>query len=142
MILLKRSFIKHSMVVALTGLSGVSFAQSVQQAPQQHAASANIILQPTKCVSLRQGQVCFADVDLKWNTSQPGHYCLKSNTQTAPLQCWNSVRNGQFSGEVSADENVVFTLTKHGDDKVLAHAEMELAWVYKKKRSVVSWRVF
>jgi len=25
---------------------------------------------------------------------------------------------------------------------VLASAEMELAWVYKKKRTAVSWRVF
>jgi len=119
-------------------LSGMSFAQS---APVP-VLKADIVLKPAKCVSLRQGQVCYADVELQWNASQSGNYCLQSSTQATPLLCWNAKRSGQFSGEISADKNVVFTLTAEGADSVLASAEMELAWVYKKKRTAVSWRVF
>lgn len=138
MTFLTPSFVKTILVTSLAILSGMSFAQS---APTT-GLTANIVLKPAKCVSLRQGQVCYADVELQWQASQAGNYCLQSSTQATPLLCWNAERNGQFSGEISADKNVVFTLTAEGADTVLASAEMEMAWVYKKKRTAVSWRVF
>ena len=113
-----------------------------QEAEQSSASKASIRLKPAKCVSLHQGQVCYADVELNWQAHTTGSYCLLSTTQTEPLACWTSTAHGEFKGEVSSDTNVVFTLTRQGINTPLATAEMKMAWVYKKKRSSVSWRVF
>ena len=136
--LLTTSCVKHILATSLIVVSGSSLAQSALVPDTK----AQLTLKPAKCVSLQQGQVCYADVELQWRASHAGNFCLQSSTQEAPLLCWNTQQQGQFSGEIRSDTNVVFTLTQQGSDKVLASAEMEMAWVYKKKRSAVSWRVF
>lgn len=122
----------------LVMLSTTASAQQVDSSTTQ----AEITLKPAKCVSLRQGQVCYADVALEWRASQSGHYCLRSSSHSAPLGCWDGKHQGQYAGEIASDSNVTFSLIQQGSDKTLATAEMKMAWVYKKKRAAVSWRVF
>ena len=104
------------------------------------ASKTELVLKPAKCVSLRQGQICYADVELIWNSTQIGDYCLYASIQDKPLTCWQKEASGQFSGELSADHNIRFTLKK--GNVIVGEAELQMAWVYKKKRSSVSWRVF
>lgn len=138
MTLIKTSFVSPLLAMLLIILSAPATAQSTNTS----GVKASITLKPEKCVSLRQGQVCYADVELQWQANQQGHYCLLSSSQEAPLMCWNGKQQGQFTGEIRSDSNVIFTLTQQRDGAALASAEMKMAWVYKKKRSAVSWRVF
>lgn len=101
-----------------------------------------IKLQPGKCVSLRQGQTCYADVRLEWQADNAADYCLYNNLQTEPLQCWQQQRGGRFEREVASDKNVVFTVQLSGNQQALASAELKMAWVYKARRTATSWRVF
>ena len=115
-----------------------AYASEMNSNPKQ----VELNLKPAKCVSLHQGQVCYANIELNWRNAQNDNYCLFSSTQTAPLKCWQNAYNGSFEGEISSKANVIFTLAKRTDPSPLATAEMKIAWVYKKKRASVSWRVF
>ncbi|XOV80780.1 MAG: DUF3019 domain-containing protein [Aestuariibacter sp.] len=101
-----------------------------------------LVLTPTKCVSLREGQTCYADVELQWHASQSGDYCLFSNLQEAPMQCWRQKDQASFEGEIASKQNVLFTIKRDGHQITLAATELKMAWVYKSKRVATSWRVF
>jgi hypothetical protein len=99
-----------------------------------------LTLHPKKCVSLRQGQTCYVDIELQWSVKVNGNYCLYASNIEEPLQCWTQAQEGRFATEFSSDENTYFYL-KH-EQKTLAEVELKMSWVYKRKRSSVSWRVF
>lgn len=111
---------------------------SPSDAKEDQAATLN--LTPEKCISLRQGQACFADIELNWNAPEIGNYCLYSSLDEKALHCWSKTKNGYFKGEIVTKENVEFFLKQA--DETLAQAQLQMAWVYKRKRSSVSWRVF
>ena len=99
-----------------------------------------LILSPDKCVSLRQGQTCYVNIELQWSAKVVGSYCIYASNQQQPMQCWSNKRLGEIKMEFSSDQNTWFYLRKDADN--LAEVELKMAWVYKRKRSSLSWRVF
>lgn len=136
---MKTITVPFSKFIVLLILAGTG-SSNAQEANEQRTVS--LTLTPTKCVSLHQGQVCYADVAVRWQSNANDSFCLFSTTQEHPLACWDNASAGTFEGEIASDSNVVFTLTNRNAVIPLATAEMKMAWVYKKKRSSVSWRVF
>ena len=100
----------------------------------------NLTLNPQKCVSLRQGQTCYLDIDLSWSAKSQGDYCLFASNSDTPLKCWQQSQQGHYKAEFSNNENTLFYLKSQ--QKTLAQVELKMAWVYKRKRSSISWRVF
>lgn len=107
-------------------------------------AQDNIIeIEPNQCISVHQGEKCYVDISLNWQTKQSGNYCLFSSQQQQPLICWQNSLTGHFEQEMSANENVVFYLKAQYGTDVLAQKELKMAWVYKKSvRARTSWRLF
>lgn len=97
-------------------------------------------LSPEKCVSLRQGQTCYLDIELNWSAKVAGRYCIFASTLQQPLRCWDASQKGQLITEFASNENTWFYLKK--EQETLAQVELKMAWVYKRKRSPSSWRVF
>lgn len=138
--LIKNS-IKHVVVAfILLLLSMMVYSNETSSLPK-------LTLKPNQCVSLRQGQQCFVTVDISWQVSNAGEYCLYSSLQNNKLNCWTMKKSGNFKQELVIEKDVTFTLKSMGDgisnDKVVASALLELAWVHKKSRlSHSAWRVF
>ncbi len=99
-------------------------------------------LSPSKCVALRQGQTCYANVTLKWRSQKPQDLCIFQLEDATALQCWQNTNEGVFSGEISTKKAVEFQLREENTERVLASTVLKVAWVYKKKRRAVSWRIF
>lgn len=100
-------------------------------------------LDPKQCVSLREGQECFATAELSWHAINAGEYCLYSSLQEQALQCWQSELSGYYKSKVVLTKDLIFTIRNRIDSTIEASVGMELAWVYKKNsRSKTSWRMF
>jgi len=100
-------------------------------------------LSPKQCVAVHQGQDCYVDIKIVWQTEAVGNYCLYSSQQNKPLKCWHQVTNILFEKELISNKNVTFSLKNKSDIQVLAKGELDMAWVYKKNvRSHASWRMF
>ncbi|GLX79347.1 hypothetical protein tinsulaeT_26870 [Thalassotalea insulae] len=119
-------------LIILIQLSSVCYAQD------------NVIeLQPNQCIAVHQGEKCYVDISLNWQTQQSGNYCLFSSQQQAPLLCWQNSLSGHFEQETIANENVIFYLKAQHGSEILAQKELKMAWVYKKSvRARTSWRLF
>lgn len=110
------------------------------QSQAQQEALYTLTLSPEKCVALRQGQTCYVDISLNWKAQEKANYCLFAASQETPLQCWQEAAEGELNMEFSSNENTWFYLKRQ--QAVLAQVELKMAWVYKSKRSSVTWRVF
>jgi len=117
-------------------LSGVSLASQAEQAPE-------LIIKPTKCVSLQQDQICYVNVEIVWRTATVGDYCVSSSMQNRPIQCWTTTQQGTLSQEIEMSKDVTYQLVDKEGENILATAVLPLAWVYKKEKfSHSSWRIF
>ena len=98
---------------------------------------------PQQCVALTQGQQCYIDVELSWEASTKGDYCLYSSLQEQPIYCWFQQKQGVYSQEFSSNSNIEFTLKARDSNNILASNQIEMAWIHKKKgQPSMWWRIF
>lgn len=132
------SIIKRTKCLILALLSLVS----VFTVYAQPEIEPTLKLTPNKCVALRQGQMCYANVTLTWQSSESKNVCVFQSEKATALQCWQGATEGTFSGEIKTEKTVEFQLREERTEQVLSSAVLNVAWVYKKKRRAVSWRIF
>jgi hypothetical protein len=102
-----------------------------------------LAIKPTQCVSMRQGQDCFVNVDVSWQVDKKGDYCLYSTQASTPLKCWSNSHIGNFQADIFVTQNVTFTLKSQNNNVSIISSVLELAWVHTTQRlSHSSWRVF
>lgn len=137
------------------------FMSPIQAEPADSNAWLTII--PEQCVALLQGQECYVNAELKWETTVSGDYCLYSSLTITALRCWENKKTGEFKREFSSKNNIKFYLSdkKHFKNNQennlenaqitslnhrlndIASAEIKMAWVHKKKgKPRTSWRMF
>lgn len=102
-----------------------------------------LLVQPTQCVVLEQGQKCHASAQVKWNSEQPRSICLHSSLAQKPVKCWEAANEGVYQEKVVARSSVYYVLKPLGGGDVLAEAELNVAWVYREsRRPSRQWRLF
>jgi hypothetical protein len=105
--------------------------------------SAKMTISPDQCVAMTEGQTCYVDIELQWQTSNIGEYCLFSSGQEKALKCWSNTSKGNFQQEVASKQNVIYTLRKQQTNARLAQSKLEMAWVHKRRgKPTTWWRLF
>ncbi|GHB74473.1 hypothetical protein GCM10008107_24880 [Psychrosphaera saromensis] len=133
------------LLIMITGMKN-TFAQE---------QSENVVImqvKPQTCVSLHEGQECFAQIVVNWQADLVNDYCLYSTQTPDPVFCWENVSQGTVEYELNTKENVRFMLTQVPKTRfmltykpyaIIAEARLNVSWVYKKKqKSRLSWRLF
>ena len=111
-------------------------------AVQAAAPVTHLSVKPNKCVALRQGRTCFADVTLTWQVAVAGDYCLLSNKQQKPLACWQNKRFGSVSYNFESHDNEQFTLVSRHNSTVLLASDIQVTWLHKSSSKKRRWRLF
>lgn len=106
------------------------------------AMDENLQVTPSKCVALKQGNVCYLDLDIRWHSPEAGHYCLYLALRSEPLQCWQNSKQGRFSFEFAESASTRLELRDQDNGKLLGKSEIEVKWVYSSRRRAAAWRVF
>lgn len=99
-------------------------------------------VKPEKCVALRQGRECLADVTFSWKTLQVGDYCLLDKRHQKMIQCWQSSQSGQVNFSFSNQQSQHFILIEKLTKKIIMESQIEVSWVYKTKHKKRRWRLF
>jgi hypothetical protein len=129
---------KHIKYLTLWLISQLSiFATYAQQQPEP-----KLQITPNKCVALRQGQTCYTDLAIQWHSQEPRDLCVYQTGNSEALKCWQNRTQGSFSGEIKTDKTIEFQLREEKTNLILASSMLKIAWVYKRKRRAVSWRIF
>ncbi|GAW96149.1 MULTISPECIES: DUF3019 domain-containing protein [Colwellia] len=104
---------------------------------------ASMQVSPEQCVAMRQGQACYVSVQLSWQVTSPGNYCVYLSAATKALNCWENTTEGEFKKSFDSNINLEFSLRRQNDSLSVATAVVKMAWVHKKKgQPRKSWRIF
>jgi hypothetical protein len=114
--------------------------------PAAHAADGERLgftAQPDRCIALHQGQVCYQQVEFRWNTPANGDYCLYQLGLPAALTCWSGNRLSSYTLDFASSSSVVYELRPRDQEQALSRVTVEVAWVYRTTRKSFSrWRLF
>jgi len=106
------------------------------------ATDQQLSVSPGKCVTLKQGNRCYQDIDVRWQAPEAGDYCLKLATHEKPLQCWSNLKTANYEFEFVGRQTTMLGLIDAHSGKLLAQTDIEVKWVYRNRSRNLSWRVF
>ena len=106
------------------------------------AADLHFDVSPRKCVTLKQGNQCYQDIDVNWQAREKGDYCLIVSTQDTPLKCWIDQDAADFEFEFVGKQTALLSLVESKSGKLLQQTDIEVKWVYRNRSRNLSWRVF
>ncbi|MCE2594471.1 DUF3019 domain-containing protein [Motilimonas cestriensis] len=101
-----------------------------------------ISVKPEKCVALREGRQCLADVAFDWQTAVVGDYCLVEKEALTVVRCWQGTSSGRYRLAFSKQQTTQFLLVVKDTNRVVLETEVEVSWVYKTKHKKRRWRLF
>lgn len=117
------------------------FALLLSWSGAAHATPADttfLKLTPDRCVALQQGRLCYATIQIQWQSKQAQDLCLYAGSEK--LQCWHASNNGQWRYEFVARDNQILQLISA--DGVQAEALVKVNWVQKNPKVKRHWRLF
>lgn len=117
--------------------------QSSVAVDQSHKDQITLSLKPKECVVLKEGDKCYASINVKWKASEPGSFCLFRKPNEVKLQCWKDVSEGQFTENLVMDIQVDYYLVRADSPEILSREKITLSWVHRKSsRPEHTWRIF
>lgn len=121
----------------------ISILQPAIVVGQDHNDLIVLSLKPKECVVFKEGDKCYASVNVKWKVNTPGSFCLFRMPDDIKLECWSGVREGAFAEELVMSEPVDYYLARANNPEILIQKTVNLSWVYKKSsRPEHTWRLF
>ncbi len=113
----------------------LTLAQSVNDEPQ-------LQVKPEKCVALREGRDCLAQLTFQWFAPTQGNYCLVEQDSFAVLRCWENSQQGQYQFKFEGQQTTQYNLVLQGDRQPMVSTQVEVSWVYQTKNKKRRWRLF
>lgn len=107
-------------------------------ADETNSPPISLKLTPETCVALQQGRLCYANVNISWQSNEPQDLCLKIGQQQ--LQCWQASRSGQLRYEFVGQETTEVQLVNAEGE--LVKALIKVNWVQKNPKIKRHWRLF
>ena len=116
----------------------------VSAAPEQQADLPSIRLEakPSRCVALHEGQVCYLNLVVSWNSKEQGDYCLYEKDTDQVLQCWREANQGDYRIDFQSDRSVVYLLRNEGNTGITVETVVTVSWVYNSNTRKTNWRLF
>ncbi|MFO6423590.1 DUF3019 domain-containing protein [Motilimonas sp. KMU-193] len=113
----------------------LTFAQSLNEQLDLH-------VKPEKCVALREGRDCLAELTFQWHAKVPGDYCLVEQDSFEVLRCWEQSTQGEYQFKFTGQQTTQYNLVEKGQRHILVSTQVEVSWVYKTKNKKRRWRLF
>lgn len=102
----------------------------------------NMSVKPKKCVTLKQGNICYQGITGNWSTAQAGHYCLTLSTRIKPVKCWKKSAGESFKFEFAEKQTTTLNLVDQARNQILNEQVIEVKWVYNTRKYHSRWRLF
>lgn len=131
---------KYQFIFAIYFLFHVQLSGAFEQIQKD---SITLSLKPKECVVLKEGDKCYASINVKWKAGEPGLFCLFRTPGDIKLKCWKDVSEGRFSEDLVMKEPVDYYLAYADSFEIIVRETLTLSWVYEKmSRPEHTWRIF
>jgi len=119
-----------------------TFAQNFEERTQPNQVMLTII--PHICIAPRGTKSCISSIDIIWESTYKGHYCLNSNLDRTMLACWENADKGSYQHQLVFDQSILYKMFDSFDQKHLAQAVMKFKTLkpqrqYKSRHKRFPW---
>ncbi|MCE2570904.1 DUF3019 domain-containing protein [Motilimonas eburnea] len=132
----------NPLALLLTGFSVLIWLVPVLTLAQSLNDEPHLQVTPEKCVALREGRDCLAELTFKWQAKVQGDYCLIEQGSEKVLKCWQHSQQGEHKFKFTGQQTTQYSLIKNGQRNTLVSTQVEVSWVYKTKNKKRRWRLF
>jgi hypothetical protein len=82
-------------------------------------ADNSIELKPKLCIKKKVTDFCDISVDIKWQTIQTNHHCVRNTSVNKEIACWQNSSRGAATDQAHTKVDLVYALLNTENDKVL-----------------------
>lgn len=120
-----------------------SFLVLSQATAQTPSNAATLKVTPARCVVFREGQYCDENIQVHWQATRTGSYCIHSDENPLPVECWINSAEGSLVIEKKITKPSRYLLKEKGQENILASDTVTLVWVYEAiRKNRATWRLF
>ncbi|MBE0367458.1 DUF3019 domain-containing protein [Pseudoalteromonas sp. MMG013] len=101
-----------------------------------------LLVQPERCIALRKGRNCYAQLTFSWDLPIAANYCLKSSNSESVLYCWQAAKSGHVEHEFNQQKTHEYQLINSDTGAILGQTQVHVQWVYKNRQKKRRWRLF
>lgn len=127
-----------AILFAYSGVSQIAYSQiNVEQL--------QLVVKPTKCITLRQGRPCFAQIEIRWQSVIKDDFCLyhyKNEGVQQLIHCWENSQGERFIFNFESSEKITFELINQQNKNIRLFTAVEVSWVHKGTPQKRRWRLF
>lgn len=91
-------------------------------------------VKPTLCLRYSTGESCKLTIEVIWRDIAPSSYCLHSQQDLQPLQCWTSSKGEMLTDDREMSEDLIYWLSKPGEPDKLVTATVAMATVVEDEK--------
>ena len=91
-------------------------------------------VKPTLCLRYSTGESCKLTIEVIWRDSAPNSYCLHSQQDQQPLQCWTSSTGEMLTDDREMSEDLIYWLSRPGEPDKLVTATVAMATVVEDEK--------
>jgi len=129
----------HTLIVRLI----LAISVSMPFALYGNAEEPSLTINPSRCIALHEGQICYVNLKIEWKSLPLDEYCLFDERYDEPLVCWQGNELASYVYDFNAKANVNFIIRNKGEGEEQVKALVRISWVYKSNNKNTSrWRLF
>jgi hypothetical protein len=123
-------------------MAGLAITVSQSAKSDELLANTTLSSLPNKCVALRHGRTCFAQIKLRFTVPKPGRYCIRQQGLKRLMYCESIQRYGLFNFEFESKTKLTYVLIDQSTETEIALTDIDVAWVHQKTSRKRRWRIF
>lgn len=97
---------------------------------------------PSKCVALREGKNCYADIKVVWQMAYVSDFCIRKQADKSIVRCWQNMQQGTHKYTFNSTITVNYELIDMRSGQVFGNSKIDVSWVYTNKQKKRRWRLF
>ena len=97
---------------------------------------------PSKCVALREGKNCYADIEVFWKMNYLSDFCIRKQADKSIVRCWQNTQQGAHQYTFNSTITVNYELIDMRSGQVFGNSKIDVSWVYTNKQKKRRWRLF
>jgi hypothetical protein len=117
---------RRLLLLALLSLPAAAADPPAATASPAPTAGAVLRVRPQLCIVDRFANSCESVFQIYWRSQQGGDYCLDTDQQPSPLQCWSQADKGDWRERRSVEQDFLYRLTEGKGGPALATAKVQV----------------
>ncbi len=135
----------HSLIIFILVLLLTTGLTVKAQDSELSSSDVELVIKPNICVAPRGKDSCISSIDVFWQSTKSGNFCLSSNyTNEKTLKCWNNSKQGNYVHKLILTKNLLYWINKQNSTVEIVSSMLKFAALkphrkHQRRRNRLPW---